>query len=201
MQVSSAACYINHYHRRSRTMFNWLKNRAETRQKANNLYSLAANHARQPEFYQSFQVPDSITGRYEMLCIHVFLLLERLRISKTEDDISQLLTEILVKELERAYRDSGFRDLSIPKNIKRLIAGFYERASVYKSGLYAEDQTELCEAVNRYVFASTTSVDNRAITLALYIRAAHQNLAVLPSEAIETANFSFISPELVLHQR
>ena len=198
MQDSSAASSNYDYYRRSRIMFKWLKNRAEKRQKANNLYNLAANHARHPEFYQSYQVPDSITGRYELLCIHIFLLLDRLRSSKADSELSQMLTEILVKELERAYRDSGFRDLAIPKNIKRLVAGFYERASAYKSGLNASNQEELQDAINRYVFTGATTVDERSKRLALYLINARQALNMVVREDIENTNFAFISPEIMV---
>jgi cytochrome b pre-mRNA-processing protein 3 len=179
-------------------MFKWLKNRAEKRQKANILYNLAANHARHPEFYQTYQVPDSITGRYELLCIHIFLLLDRLRSSESDIEISQMLTEILVKELERAYRDSGFRDLAIPKNIKRLVAGFYERASAYKSGLNANDQKELMETINRFVFTGATNVDDRSKRLAFYMVAARKALAKVMKEDIENTNFVFISPDIAV---
>lgn len=176
-------------------MFNWLKNRAEKRRKANNLYSLAANHARHPDFYLTHQVSDSITGRYELLCLHVYLLLEALRNSGAEEELSQMLTEILVKELERAYRDSGFRDLAIPKNIKRLIAGFYERARAYRAGIKSPRAGELAEAINHYVYTGATAVDNRAESLARYVISAHNELAGFSRAEIENADFAFISPE------
>lgn len=177
-------------------MFNWLKNRAEKRRKANNLYSLAANHARHPDFYLTHQVSDSITGRYELLCLHVYLLLEALRSSGADEELSQMLTEILVKELERAYRDSGFRDLAIPKNIKRLIAGFYERAQAYRAGLKSAQSGELVEALNHYVYTGATAVDNRAESLARYVISAHNELSTLNRPDLENANFAFISPQL-----
>lgn len=179
-------------------LFKWLKNRAEKRQSYENIYTLAANHARHPLFYQDYCVADSITGRYELLCLHVYLLLERLRHDENQRHISQALTEILVKELERAYRDNGFQDLSIPKNIKMLIAGFYERATSYKNAIAAQDLEQLAHNLNLYVYQGKnhSSVDDRAIRLAIYTQAANDHLKTIPLDDFETGNFAFISPDM-----
>ena len=196
MQVSSAGLSVNHYRKSKQTMFKWLRNRAEKRRRANNLYSLAANHARHPNFYQSFQVPDSITGRSELLCIHIYLLLERLRSESNDDELSQMLTEVMVKELERAYRDSGFRDLAIPKNIKRLVAGFYERAGAYKAGIRQGNRRDLAEAINHYVYTGATTVDARAENLTNYMLGAYSALSQQRIKDIENSSFTFITPEI-----
>ncbi len=179
-------------------VFKWLKNRAEKRQVYENIYWLAANHARNPLFYESYSVADSITGRYEMLCVHVFLLLERLRNEESSRNLSQELTEILVKELERAYRDNGFRDLSIPKNIKMLIAGFFERATSYKTALRANNQEQLAGLINKYVYQGQGDVPiaNEARKFAIYMLAANAHLKTVPVSDIEKANFAFISPDM-----
>lgn len=177
-------------------IFKWLKNRAEKRQRAENIYKQAANHARDPYFYHGFQVPDSITGRYELLCVHIYLLLERLRHVDASRELSQQLTEILVKELERAYRDNGFRDLSIPKNIKKLIAGFYGRADAYKTGIRRNSVPALSEAINTYIYDRNPVSNEIVRQLAVYMLAAHAHLQSVSIEDIEAANFAFISPNM-----
>ena len=185
-------------------LFNWLKNRAKKRQIAENIYAVAASHARHPYFYQNLMVPDSITGRYELLCLHVYLLLERLKEqdSLKAQAISQTLTDILVKELERAYRDNGFQDLSIPKNVKKLIGGFYERARHYRACVCQNNKTALSDHLNEYIYRTNQSQTSPqpehdyASKLALYTLAAHAHLKTLAMEEIETANFAFLSPEL-----
>lgn len=179
-------------------LFKWLKNRAEKRQSYENIYWLAANHARHPLFYETYCVPDSITGRYELLCIHIYLLLERLRHEEDQRELSQALTEILVKELERAYRDNGFRDLSIPKNIKMLIAGFFERAGSYKEGIRGKNIDKLAGSLNQYVFQGKGDgpLDENAKKLGIYMLAASEHLMRTPVSDIEKANFAFISPDM-----
>ncbi len=177
-------------------LFKWLKNRAEKRQRAENIYLLCANHARHPLFFESYQVPDSITGRYELLCIHVYLLLERLRREDDLRELSQTLTEILVKELERAYRDNGHADLSIPKNIKKLIGGFYTRAESYKKGIRKNNLHVLAMALHDYVYVNEGDKDERAQKLAIYMLAAHTHLESLGIRDIENAHFAFISPDM-----
>lgn len=177
-------------------LFKWLKNRAEKRRHAENIYNKAATHARHPYFYQALQVSDSITGRYELLCVHIYLVLERLRREEGQSELSQQITEILVKELERAYRDNGFRDLSIPKNIKKLIAGFYQRAEAYKAGIAQSSTQRLADAINTYIYANNSAVEERANKFAVYMLAANAHLQSISIKEIKNADFAFISPNM-----
>lgn len=60
-------------------MLNWLRTRALDRRKAEELYGAVVAQARDPAFYRALGVADSPEGRYEMIVLHLFLLLERLR--------------------------------------------------------------------------------------------------------------------------
>ena len=45
---------------------------------AHELYVILAGQARQPVFYRDGGVPDSLDGRFDMLALHLFLVLRRL---------------------------------------------------------------------------------------------------------------------------
>ena len=46
---------------------------------ADALYMSAVEQARQPEFYSNMGVPDTVDGRFDMIALHVFLILRRLK--------------------------------------------------------------------------------------------------------------------------
>lgn len=175
-------------------MFKWLKNRAEKRQNAKNLYLLAAEQSLHPHFYHAYQVSDSIQGRYEMLCLHICLMLERLRHEDPEKQISELLTEILVNELELNYKEAMPKDASETEKINKLIAGFYERSANYQKGLRTGKKQKLMSAVSVHIFQSVTSGDERSNDLANYMIAVYNYLNSIPFHDIETANFTFVEP-------
>lgn len=182
-------------------VLNWLKNRAKKRHVAEKLYKIAAIHARHPVFYQRLMVPDSMSGRYELLCLHIFLLLERLRAENTDTSkkISRSLTDILLEELEHAYRDNGFQDSSITENIKKLIGGFYERTVRYREAVQSGNKTKLSNQLNQYIFWNKSNETRQpeyicAEHLALYILAAHAHLQTTSMKDITMGQFSFLSP-------
>ncbi len=175
-------------------MFKWLKNQAEKRQNAKNLYMLATSHAGNTEFYSSYQVSDSIEGRYEMLCIHIFLLLERLRHEDKEKQLSELITELLVKDLELNYFESEIKNLDRADKINQRIGGFYNRSADYQSALRQSRRDLLEQSVTKHVFNDLNNYDERAKYLANYIFAAHNYLNSIPFRDIESAKFLFVEP-------
>ncbi len=175
-------------------MFKWLKNRAEARHGAKKLYLLVSNHSRNPVFYRDLFVSDSMTARYEILSIHLYLLLERLKHADQGSELSQNLTEVFVRELERAYREIGVRDLSVPKHIKKLIAGFYERCHAYQRAIESGSEKSLAPSITNYVYAQTDINHALVEQFSAYMMNTHKYLATLPIEEIRAANFSFPSP-------
>ena len=175
-------------------MFKWLKNLAEKRQKAKKLYFLASNQSLHPHFYHAYQVSDSINGQYELLCIHVCLLLERLRHEDDEMQISELLTEILVEELEAKFLEAAPKDASEREKINKLIAGFYERSTDYQKGLRRGKKQRLMSDLSKHIFHSVSSGDERSNDLANYMIAVYNYLNSIPYQNIESANFTFVEP-------
>src|SRR5690606_38581356 len=58
------------------------------------LYAEIVAAARQPVFYSDWNVPDTPLGRFEMVAVHVFLVLERARGAGTGvADMAQELTD------------------------------------------------------------------------------------------------------------
>ena len=102
------------------------------------LYSGVVTAARAPAFYAELGVPDTVEGRYEMIVLHVVLLLRRMRQPGAgQKRLSQALVDFMAADLDRSIRELGVGDMSVGKFMKRLGEGLYGRAAVaaYGAGL------------------------------------------------------------------
>ncbi len=93
------------------------------------LYRQIVAAARQPLFYSAWNVPDTPLGRFEMLSVHMFLFLHRMRREEgASREIAQVLTDEFFRDVEHSLRELGIGDLGVPKRMKKLARMFYGRA-------------------------------------------------------------------------
>ncbi len=117
-------------------MLNWLRSRAVLRSKADQLYGAVVAQARAPELYIHMGVPDTPEGRYEMIVLHLFCLLERLKGAGAQElKLSRLMIERFVADLDGAMREMGVGDVGVAKKVKAAAAGFYGRAAAYRQAV------------------------------------------------------------------
>ncbi|MCZ6840777.1 MAG: hypothetical protein O7G13_16065, partial [Alphaproteobacteria bacterium] len=100
-------------------MFKWFDVRRRRRDVAAKLYSDLVAHARNPAFYLSFGVPDSMLGRFEMICLHAYMLFRRL--GKTDNagrELAQSVHDLMFADFDRTLREQGIGDMGIGKRVK-----------------------------------------------------------------------------------
>jgi cytochrome b pre-mRNA-processing protein 3 len=178
-------------------MLSWLTDWSGERAKAKELYGAVVTQARQPLFFAGLGVPDTTEGRYEMVVLHLFLLLERLRAEgEPAKGLSRRLIETFVTDMDDSMREMGVGDLSVPKHVKRAAAGLYERAGEYREAL-AGAEPGLVEAalMARLVDAGKSRLEGErppaADLIAEYMRSASAELARQPFEAIKSGQVAF----------
>lgn len=121
-------------------MLKWLKTRREDRCKAKELYGLIVTGARQRAFYAECGVQDTPEGRFEMVTLHLFMVLERLRESDGADDrLSRYLLEAFVTDMDDCMREMGVGDLSVGKKVKRSAAAAFARFAAYREAFASPD--------------------------------------------------------------
>lgn len=121
-------------------MLKWFRARGANARKAKQLYGAVVAAARRPEFYRDYGVPDTLNGRYEMIVLVLFQLLERLRSEgSAAEETSRLTLEAFFTDMDDCMREIGVGDLSVPKKVKKAAAGFYDRAKSYRAALDAGD--------------------------------------------------------------
>lgn len=147
------------------------------RERANNaivdaLYSSIVAAARQPTFYSELAVPDTPLGRFEMISIHMFIVLRRLRAAKgVAQDVAQELVDQLFLEVDHSLRELGVGDPSVPKRARKLASMFYGRIATYGNAIDAKDMSALADALARDVRPDLKSWPG-ATRLAAYVNAA-----------------------------
>ncbi|MCT7375847.1 ubiquinol-cytochrome C chaperone family protein [Chelativorans salis] len=174
-------------------MFQWLSGarRRSRRRVVDALYGEIVAAARRPQLYSDWQVPDTPLGRFEMMSLHFFLLLHRLRGKEGAlKEIAQELTDHFFLEVDHSLRELGVGDLGVPKRIKKLARMFYGRLSVYGAAVDAGDETALASALKRNI-APDRTVWIEAAALAAYTLDAHEALQALSDEDLQAGRLRF----------
>jgi len=168
-----------------------LKTRAEIRRKAGEIYGAIVTQARQPDFYSALGIADTPGGRYEMVVLHLFLVLERLRTAPSAAPaLPRLLVEAFIADMDDSLREMGTGDLAVPKKVRRAAAGLYERSMHYRGALSAGDEKALASALGKHAHVGGV-VNEASRTLATYVHRAAQLLASQDEAAMLAGQLEF----------
>lgn len=160
-------------------MFNQFFSQARKRNRAiaDSVYEQIVAAARQATPYSDWNVPDTPLGRFEMLSLHLFLFLHRIKgEGEAADALGQELADAFFLDVDHSLRELGIGDMGIPKRMKTLSRMFYGRATSYGRAIDAGDADEFAAALLRNVRPDQTEW-RQARDLASYAIAAHHSLA------------------------
>jgi cytochrome b pre-mRNA-processing protein 3 len=157
------------------------------------LYGAIVAQARAPAFYADYGVPDTVDGRFDLIVLHLHLVLRRLR-SEPEAvrDIGQALFDTFCTDMDHNLREMGISDMGVPRRMRAFGEAYYGRATTYDRALDAADDRELTEALARNVFGRAEHLS--AWRLAAYVRRTEQMLAGQPGTAIAAGKLPFEAP-------
>jgi cytochrome b pre-mRNA-processing protein 3 len=147
------------------------------------LYSTAVAAARQPRFYAEWGVPDTVPGRFEMVCLHNGLLIHRInregspKGGKDARDLAQSCFDAMFADMDVNLREMGISDLRVGNRVKMLWEGFHGRAQAYIEAIEAGDDAALAAALMRNVWVKELAPDGAPEALARHARAVEATLA------------------------
>ena len=148
-------------------MLNLLRKSAARKEFAARLETQLVARARDPYFFRTLNVPDTVDGRFDLVALHGWLTLERLKAAGM-DVAAQALTDSLFIGFDEALREQGTGDMGMGRRMKAIANAFFGRLSVYSK---AQDADLLAQALARNVWRGA-SVDDRARALARYVASA-----------------------------
>jgi cytochrome b pre-mRNA-processing protein 3 len=153
------------------------------------LYGAIVAAARQEKFYAQWLVPDSLDGRFDMMVLHMFLVLDRLRSFGSEGDtLRQALTDRFFAEMDSALREVGVGDLSVGKKVRKMAEAFFGRATVYTTAM-AAGETAMVNALARNIYAESDA--SKAGELAKWSLQARNVLAKLNLDEFTSGKVRF----------
>jgi cytochrome b pre-mRNA-processing protein 3 len=141
---------------------------------AHAIYTALVAQARSPVFYARFDVPDTLDGRFEMIALHVFLILHRLRAEPLARRFGQTLYDVFFADMDRALREMGTGDLSVGKQVKRMAAALAGRIEAYEPG----PDSDLASALRRNLYGTVAEPAPESLAfMAEYLRRQQIGLA------------------------
>ncbi len=152
------------------------------------IYGMIVTQAREPIFYRDLGVPDTVNGRFDLLLLHLWLLLRRLRTAQGATELSQALFDRFCEDMDDNLREMGVGDQTVPKRMRAFGEAFYGRVQAYDQAIAAGGEA-LAEAICKNIL-NGTGLD-RATRLAAYARASEAALGQTGEAALLQASFRF----------
>lgn len=133
------------------------------------VYNAIVAQSRQPVFYQEWQVPDTLTGRFDMISLHMALVLRRLRQKDdTTGEFAQNLFDLFFADMDRSLREMGVTDLGVPRKISQMGGLFYGMLGKVTDALDSEDPVELEAVLQRNIYGGEANPN--LTPLSVYVR-------------------------------
>ena len=114
------------------------------------IYGMIVTQAREPLFYRDLGVPDTVNGRFDLVLLHLWLVLRRLKSVAAGTDLSQALFDHFCEDMDDNLREMGIGDLAVPKRMRAFGEAFYGRAAAYDMAL-TEGHEAFAQALSKNI--------------------------------------------------
>ena len=161
------------------------------------LYGMIVAQARLPRFYRDYAVADTVNGRFDMVVLHLTLVLGRMLPDPALKGLGQGLFDRFCQDMDHNLREMGIGDLKVPKEMQRLGEAFYGRQTVYQTALAADDAATLEQAIARNVYGGSPPNTAAVAQLAAYMKQADRDLAAQNTQSLAAGQCKFPEPALI----
>jgi cytochrome b pre-mRNA-processing protein 3 len=156
------------------------------------LYGAAVAAAREPVFYTTLGVPDTLDGRFDLVGLHVYLVIRRLTaLPQPGAKLAQAVFDAMFSDMDVNLREMGVSDLAVGRKVKQMWEAFHGRASAYQAPLATHDAAALAEALARNVWRGNAP-PGAAAALAAHILALDAHLVTQALPALRAGKADFI---------
>ncbi len=157
------------------------------------LYGMIVAQARLPCFYRDYAVADTVNGRFDLIVLHLALLLDRLTQDSMLRDLGQGVFDRFCQDMESNLREMGIGDLKVPKEMQRMGEAFYGRAQAYQTALAAGGPA-LADAIARNIYGGSPPGSAMAPRLAAYMQLAVRDLLAQGAASLAAGELRFPDP-------
>ena len=157
------------------------------------LYGAAVAAARAPVFYAEMGVPDTLDGRFDLVGVHVSLLIRALRrLAAPGPALAQAVFDAMFSDMDINLRELGVSDLAVGKRVKAMWEAFHGRARAYEAALDAGDEEALAAALGRNVWRGEPPPE-APLRLARMMAAQSAALSAQDLDAFAAGRVAFLS--------
>jgi cytochrome b pre-mRNA-processing protein 3 len=154
------------------------------------LYRQIAERARRPILFTVYGVPDTIDGRFEMLCLHAYAVFHGLKGKGADAEaFSQAVYDAMFADLDGSLRELGAADIGVGKRIKAMTEALNGRIQAY------DRDAELEQAIRRNVYGTATTTDKQVRWMAWYLRGIRVVFAGTSVKDISSGSVMSLVPE------
>ena len=157
------------------------------------IYGMIVTQAREPLFYRDLAVPDTVNGRFDLLLLHLWMVLRRMRPMVEGAALCQALFDRFCEDMDGNLREMGVGDLTVPKRMQAFGEAFYGRSAAYDLALTGGSEP-LALALCKNVLNGEHLGKGRQ--LGAYAEAAMAMLSALDDPALLGGGWKFPSPAM-----
>jgi len=160
------------------------------------LYGAAVAAARAPAMFGQLGIPDTLDGRFDIVALHVSLLIRRIRrdADPRGPKLAQAVFDAMFADMDVNLREMGVSDLAVGKRVRSMWEAFHGRAAAYEAALDDADAATLPPVLARNVWRGQAP-EGAPEALALQVRAIAAALAAQPFASLLAGEATF--PEAV----
>ncbi|MBL4803263.1 MAG: ubiquinol-cytochrome C chaperone family protein [Alphaproteobacteria bacterium] len=143
-------------------MFGLFKKKNPYEQAVHEVYAEALENTRKKEFYTEYGVPDTFDGRFDLLLLHIFMILNRMLKDSpvNAESFNQALFDETFKDMDQTLREMGIGDMGVPKHMRKMMKAFNGRMHGYQ---YAIKENTLSFALKNNLYGTAPETDPAVI--------------------------------------
>ncbi len=175
-------------------MTGFFNRRGKHERAAFQLYGAAVAAARSPFLYASLGVPDTLDGRFDVIGLHVYLVIRRLnQDAEPGPAMAQAVFDAMFLDMDINLREMGVGDMSVGKRNRAMWEAFHGRAAAY-AGAW-DDAAALPTALALNLWRGAEPPAGSAVAMARLARAQSDFLATQTLDALLQGKIFFMSAE------
>ena len=173
-------------------MFKYYNKKKLRKKTAHEIYGSIVTQARKPLFYAQWHIPDTVEGRFELLVMHMSLVLHRLKDGGQETkELGRLVAETFIDDLDNSFREMGVGDLKVPKKMKTASEAYFGRLQSYSAALDGDGDSDMIDTLVRNIDDSESPGPINMSALADYMLRSARVLSELELEEISGRRLVF----------
>ena len=161
---------------------------------AERLYQSILQVSRQRNLYTEFEVQDNLDSRFDMLCLHISLLMARLRMlpGDAHKQLNQELFDRFFADMDFTLREMGVGDLGVGKRVRKMSEAFLGRLAAYSESLEKNDKTELALALARNIKRASDCNDSDR-RMADYVLESRDRLSAVSDNEMQAGTVDLVA--------